>query len=596
MSQIIVGCHLTDQPDADRIDALGREIRQRYQPLFVEPLQVCTLQSGNQGLLHIDIARGPEPPHARESDRLICLSGRPVVAATHRERDAARLGPRELLDFLRPSPAGIDRAALHQVNPPFTLCWLDTTERVLGLAHDGLGSDSFFVAHTSRGVVFSNKCWPILTLLGVAPAVDVDAWKYWFALESFPDDTSPFANIRQVKRGEVIHGDSRSVQCTTEDTFRSWLAARGEKPPALMRRALAGVRRIVHASYEPDVGYAAGLTGGIDSRALCSIVVKDQLRCGFYTGGQRFSNDVLIARALATRLHLAWAQTEEPRVSRSHAAEGLDGQMRKLLVWGEGLADPSRLARFNLEPAETVRRAFLDGGASEVSKGHYYRASLWKNPQHRPDHALVLQSHRDNVKLLGDADTKSVLDQVRDQVHEGEAYGLEGLHLLDYFYLRQRARRWQAAHRAINLFDASVLPFISIEHMTLAFAMSPAEKASREFQRFIIAENAPDLLRLRVNWDLRAILYSRYMALRSRFPSLPGSRRRDGLVEHLRAEGRPALDHALDADGPLWLIVDRNKAMARYRAFQARRHDDAQFILKLLSFREWHRMYVERRS
>lgn len=587
MARLILGWQLNRHLREQEIAAVAGAIKARYQPLFVAPLHHTGLVRENQGLLHFDVTPGAAPGLHLENERILCLTGNP-------SNSTRLLGAKDVYDHLHDTSTGVERASLAEINPPFTLCWFDRQRRELGLVHDGLGADQFFVAETSQGMAFSNKCWPILELLGEAPLINHAAWQYWFTLTWFPENSTPFANVRHLERGARIRADSRTVAHGSEDTFAAWIKpSSAASPVLLLTRAMDSVRRLIRLNQPSDGRYAADLTGGVDSRAICALLIKDAVPCTFYTGGPKHSADVVVARRIARRLQLDWVHTEDPAFLRlENLPETFELQFEKLLLWGEGLVQPARFQHFQVAPAPTTHRSSLSGGSSEMSKAPYYGHWLDRAGAAGVEYrkALARFENRFISAPLSQAAALAGIASVRAQVERGKAYGLRDLLLLDFIYLSEKLSRWQGAHRAINLFERSVVPFLTVEHIELGFAMNPLDKAAHRFQRYIIAQNAAELLQEGFANSLRFKVQERLWRALAKLPG--GPRHVSGWADYLRREGKPAIERIFAADTPLWQILDKPKAAAKWQTFLRGGDQGLQFPLGLMAFQRWHEMYV----
>lgn len=591
MSKLILGWQLDRRLDDRDIAATIARIKARYQPLFEDPIHHAGVWHENQGLLHFDVVQGDDPGVHLDPARIICLSGSPSITGDRARRYRAK----DLYDYIHGSLGRADRGTLHHINPPFTLCWFDKRTQELGLAHDGLGADQFFVAETSHGMVFSNKCWPILHFLKEAPRIDDAAWQYWFCLGWFPGNSTPFENVRHLGRGEFIRADSRTVRFDSEDTLASWISpVKAEFPTSLMTRAMDSARQLIRLNQPTRARYGSDLTGGLDSRAICAVLIKDGIPCTFYTGGPRYSSDVVVARRIAKRFHLDWVHVKDPPFWRHEDLPHIvDAQFTKLLLWGEGLVQPARFQHFQVAPAPTTHHSYLSGGSSEISRGPYYNRVLTKDKDQGVEYrkALALFESRITTAPLSEAAAFNGTRLVREQVANGEAYGLRELDLLDFLYLTEKMRRWQAAHRAINLFDSSVVPFFNIEHIKLGFAMRPLDKAERRFQSFVIAQNAAELLHLAFGNSFRFKLQERLVRVMSRSQWLGGMLKTLGWAEYLRVDGKSEIEEIFASDTPLWGILEKGKAAAKWRAFLRGSDQNLQFPLGLMAFQRWYAMY-----
>lgn len=596
MSKIILGWQLNRPLDDVRVRALMEQIGHRYQRLFLERLRCVGLWQGNQGLLHLDVPRAADAGLDRTDDRICCITGRPTTSGQDSPLETVPLSAAALYNRLVTSTSAIQADVVRRLNPPFTLCWFDRRGARLGIVHDGLGQDQFFVSHTAAGLVFSNRCWPILRLLGEVPRIDMAAWKYWFCMGWFPGTATPFQDIRALDSGQIIVGDSRTVSSTTSGALPWWIERRGGQDTAtLMVRAAEGVRGVVSQNQPAAGEFSADLTGGIDSRAICSLLIKDGFRSRYYTGGSRLSPDVVLARRIARRFGLDWTHVEHSHsAQRADLEDIVDIRFRRMTLWGEGLVEPTRFQHFQAAPSPTSEDPYLGGGSSEISKGHYYHNVLRPNPEAAFDLDRSLQDlTRGAFGLLADQDASSVAEVVRQQLAEGARYGVGDWALLDYFYLRERTRRWQSAHLAVNLFDVSILPFVNTDHITLAFAMRPADKANSAFQRFIIQRNEEALLRIPLSAEVSRHPYFVALGFIPRIRRLSRVLKTSDWVDYFRNGGRASVDRVLSTDSPLWEILDRPRAAKKWNDFRRGATPDLHFALGLLAFSYWHAMFVE---
>ncbi len=595
MSPIIVGWQLNGSIGDARIQRLIEGISRRYQPLFQERLRCVGLWEGNQGLVHLGVPQpGDDGLHWSE-DQICCRTGRPTTAGPTLPAGPAPVGAAALRDALVGPDGTVRPEVIGSLNPPFTCCWFDRREARIGLVHDGLGLDQFYVSLSPAGLVFSNRYWPILRLLDKGPAVDVEAWRYWFSAGWFPDTSTPLRNVRALAGGEIIVGDSRTVISTSADALGEWVRGGiGQDPGNLMTRAADAVRDVIYQN-RPATGHLeADLTGGIDSRVICAVLSHERLPCRYYTGGSALSSDVVLARRLARRYGLDWVHTDDTGPLAADDPAGImDGRFRQMTLWGEGLVEPGRWQGFPDAPAPAREGVYLGGGSGEISKGHYYRHVLQCDPGAAFDlDRSLAHLTRSAAGLLPDPGAGTFTDLVRHQLDQGAAaHGLRGWATLDYFYLQQRTRRWQGAHLAINLFQTDVLPLVNADHITLAFAMHPGAKADGAFHRFVIRRNAADFLRVPLSSEASRHPYFRILRLLERVRSV---RRRDGgWANHLRGRGRVAIERRLVPGAPLWEILDRPKGIERWQDFVRGRSEDVSFPLALLAYSFWHAMVFE---
>ncbi len=597
MSRIILGWQLNRPLDDARIHALTEQISNRYQPLFLERLRWVGLWHGGQGLLHFDVPHNGDLGLDRTDDRMCCLTGRPTATREDSGLGIAPLGAGALYNRLVTSAAAEREDAVRWINPPFTLCWFDRQQRASGCAARWPGPGPVLrLAHRRCPSSSRTAVGPFFGSWTEVPRIDAEAWKYWFSMGWFPGTSTPLRNVRALDSGERIVGDSRTVSSSASNALSSWIQRRDvPDTAAMMTRAADTVRDVVRGSTPSTNGFEADLTGGLDSRAICSVLIKDGLPCSFYTGGASLSPDVVIARRISRRFRLDWTRVGSPDFAhRTDPQEVVATQFDRMTLWAEGLVEPTRFQHFQAAPSPTREMPYLGGGSSEISRGHYYHTLLRHDPDLSFDLDRTLETlTQDSIELLADRDATSMRERIRQQLGEGATHGVGGWALLDYFYLRERTRRWQAAHMAANLFDVDILPFINIDHITLAFAMQPVEKAKSAFQRFIIQRNAEGLLRIPLTAEVSRHPYFVVLRLVSRILRLNRAAQTLNWADYFRRGGKPAVDQVLTNDSPLWEIVDRGKARKKWSDFMCGRTEDVHLPLGLLAFSSWYSMTVE---
>ena len=589
MPKIVLGWQLKRPVEDEEIHCLIARVKDRYQGLFADPLEHRGLWQDHQGLLSFDIQAAADRGLHITENRIICLTGQPSITDGARDAGASRLDALSLHRYVT------GEGSARQVNPPFTLCWFDKDRKSLRVIHDGLGMDSFFIAEIGGAVVFSNKCWCILELLGETPRIDYTAWRYWFCMGWFPEKSTPFQNIRYLDKGEDITADGRDVVMRQDDALAAWAAdgsrARQElqAQQELMERSETSFRKLILENRGANRQYHADLTGGIDSRAICSVLLKEGVPCSFSTSGARSSPDVVIARQLAKEFHLGWERRRETPTGRDTRI--LDQQFRKMTLWGEGMVEPNRFASYEEHPAARQHDPRLGGGSAEISKGHFYAQALLTRPgrSYRECEERLLDYFgwiADSV--LTDRESAALKATLRDQISGGRAYGLQDFNLLDCFYIGHRTRRWQSAHLAADLFDVTILPFINIEHVKLGLAMSPAGKAARGFQKFVIQRNAERLLRIPFNQPPESGLLWKVAAKAS---AILGRPKDIGSADYFQSCGAGFIQRVTSLEAPLETILDLEKRKEA-QGWLRLGNEDWYFYLRLISFCYWHDQYV----
>jgi hypothetical protein len=453
MSGIILGWQCPAKVDPHRIQALFRQITGRYQPLFQDPLEHVGLWNDAQGLMHFDVRADESNLVYAPGQILAYLSGKPTAADS--QGRITRTTAESLL--ARCSGTIVDTTFIRDVNPPFSFAALDLVRSRLLLIHDGLGLDQLFVYRVGKSLVFSNKCWPILRFLNLAPEINIRGWKHWFCVGWFPENETPLEGIQALDRGECLFGDQREIKSLSVDVFSDWLSnpENGDTRHQMVK-ATEVFNSLIVSSAQRSSSVSADLTGGLDSRAICSAVIANGLNCNFLTGGPALSIDVQIAKRIASQFDLKWDHVAGPSATGKMSDDVIATSFQKMALWSEGMVEPTRYRHFHSTGASATSAAYFSGGGAEISKAHYYGNKY--DPRGSFDRCVrsflkLLRDVQDSI-LIGDS-AFNLSDDVRVRMNDGQRYVLADYELLDYYNLTERARRWKGAHLAASLFDAS---------------------------------------------------------------------------------------------------------------------------------------------
>lgn len=165
-----------------------------------------------------------------------------------------------------------------------------------------------------------------------------------------------------------------------------------------------------------------------------------------------------------------------------------------MVLWDEGFVEPNRFDSMDLQPRPGKRERYLSGGISEVSKGYYYTKHHPAPYSVAPDPLGAAKNHFLRRTATTLRDPRPVAAEFEMAVARGAPLATSDYDLADYFYLDEHVRCWNSAHTAFNLFRRGVQPFLNIDHIKLAFALTPVERGRQLFQKHLIAVNAPGLL------------------------------------------------------------------------------------------------------
>ncbi len=568
----MLGWHLPQAVNDESISKACTAVSLRYQPFYQNKLRLQGHWNKHRGLVRISTEKNDFQVFEKGAD-FICMSGAPT---TFNDDEVIRLDARDLSSRLFNPIGEVNHTVINDINPPFSLARFNSSTDCLTLVHDGLGYDKLFLYESSDKLVFSNKCWPILNLLGKKAKPDYHAWRLWFAFGWFPRLLTPFADIRVLDRGEIITCRQQGIDYGGSSSLPTWLEdARTLRRDDLLDRASKSFGGVIRSytgknDTHSNSRCSADLTGGLDSRAICSEIIRTGVPVRFYTGGTADSPDVKVARQIASRFNLDWHHEPPSMNTRTEPdQEEVAAKFARMLIWDEGCVEPNRFAAMSPVPNSGKLKAYFGGGTSEISKGFYYDAN--RDPERLLTTIDALNTARSRYVLGAKellSDEQCVEDELTHAIASATALGLKGYDIADHFYIDERVRRWSSTHSAFNPFDSSVQPFLTVDHIRLAFALSPLERSQKLFQNHIIACNAPALCNIALGY------------------SEPPSEQDYWLV-FFRSHPEMLQKVLSCCDTKLANVLDMDKTKCKLSRILDGKDYDTYFLLRLLAFDFW---------
>jgi asparagine synthetase B (glutamine-hydrolysing) len=586
MTEVVVGWTSQRPLDSGEIQLLLQKVAQRYQVLFKDELGIVALHSRHRGLACIGVNLENSFHLHSSNEQLVCLLGNPSIT-TPLVSEKGTPGAKELFDLVR-DPRDASRLS-PLINPPWSVWWFDKPADQVGCLTDGLGLSRVFLAELDGITCFSNKCWPITQHLGKSFPMNQVAWAHWFTQGWFPGTATAFEDIQIMGPGEHRSWDAQGARLHGIDSLSQWLAAGNVMDvPSLLDAATSSFSNFL--GQQAAGNCTADLTGGIDSRAICAGIMAHSGACEFITGGRWFSDDVIIARKIASRFRLDWRSEEslEAEMDPEAATEATRLRFEKMTLWDEGNVEPNRFEHFPTAGVAQDLSVNLNGSGSEISRAFYYSSNSKGGADDIAADAFSTYRAKTRSKaaniLLEAGPVHALLDQ---GLFAGNRYHLGELGLLDFYYLNERIRRWYQAHLCMNLTQTSRSPFLTVDHIRLAFAFSPRAKARSEFQFHLIKSFCPELLSLPINEQIG-------LSLQWRWRNLPRVR---NLLQPTGGPSRIArvLDYSLErhlpADSPIWGIIKASELSRCFKEFSATRSRHYFFVLRVMAFEAWRKHF-----
>lgn len=418
--------------------------------------------------------------------RVHAVSVHPMPVATP-SPEAARTG-RYLAAFVsRISGAAAD---IETLPPPVNYAWHNVASGRLLLANDSFGAGKIYRAVKAGMDVFSNRIGAVALVLGEIPATDPRAWSHYAAYDWVLDDCSFFQGVELMTPGRRVYLTADQCKVAETHSIGSLIrrAAAGEiarpDPVAAAREIIAAAARL--AGGRP---LAIGLTGGRDSRAIAALAREAGVATEYHTlAPPELEQDLAQQLVSASRQPMVWHAL--PHNGAEVAVTDLATRAEHWFHRVEGDSWPIFL-RFDPQNGPRDFEAFgdrvmLSGQGGEITRNHFYDSRHLD--QGRTRITAYLREREGANPLLTPACRQETLRTLRAVMMEGHEAGLDGLHLLDWVYLRSQQRRRVPTSHARGSFFPLYTAAMAIE----AFLGPVEDKIAARTLGRIIHDQAPD--------------------------------------------------------------------------------------------------------
>lgn len=215
------------------------------------------------------------------------------------ERHSLSAGHLYLTSIAEVTPTGAAIPARTRKNPQTAWVAISADGDGMRFETDPLGTFPLWIAETEAFIAVTGEVKSLRALDGFAIAFEPERWP---ADHKRPPDYSPYANVRRVRPGAVLHlgpdGARREVGGSPLVYHPAAMLGPDEYALALEAALLASARAI--AGDERDWG--AFLSGGIDSSTATALVKRHDDAIRTYTLGTEHGDEYADAGALAAHL------------------------------------------------------------------------------------------------------------------------------------------------------------------------------------------------------------------------------------------------------------------------------------------------------
>jgi hypothetical protein len=243
---------------------------------------------------------------------------------------------------------------------------------------------------------------------------------------------------------------------------------------------------------------SAGLTGGWDSRAIVSSLRALGVPFRARVKGQPDSPDVTVARELARIAGIPLHVETSAELPSSDPNDWRDS-ISLALLWQAGQMDIDKQKTLFAGGQRLDRgRVNIMGQHGEIGRAFHYAGMLLQHGIRELPWSDAELEKRFVGHIIATA-PRGLRHDLRGAVHEivlaayreATRYNLTGLAILDFLYLHENTRRFNAGSLASQT-NLVVAPFLNPDFIRAAFAIIPAHKADHAIHQNIIATNTPD--------------------------------------------------------------------------------------------------------
>jgi hypothetical protein len=472
---------------------VANRLAAQFAPLFVEPPPLRHLSKGHVHLAWLELpVKGFRAPFTEEAQGSFAFAPEYPLNARRLLRAHGAMPPdgqallalgREL--EARPEPY------VRELIPPSALIW-SAADGSVRVQNDGLGQVQLFEHDDGRVWALTNRVMA-LRALGVELRPVPDEWAARFVTNWFPLDRSGYRDVRVLPGGTQLRIDERRVTRQRFDPLASWVR------PAPLRRDDAlelgrhGLLNHLSDAIELWERPSVGLSGGWDSRAVASCLRVLGSPFELRVRGQETHFDVILSAELARVAGLPHRIKSEGGIPPGDV-DGLRASIARALLWQGGYFATKKHKNFLAKEGKDG----LDGGVVNVMGQH---AGVGKADfVAKTDATKHADGHEERLLAALFAEAPPCLrperlararELIRTSYRAADAYGLEGLQPLLFFYLNEFTRRWGSATVASQT-GLVVSPFLSPDVIRACCALPPEELPSKPLHRHVTALHAPD--------------------------------------------------------------------------------------------------------
>lgn len=429
-----------------------------------------------------------------------CASAYPILLSISRSQTAnGGQYLRELADGIRD-----DIPRLFSTAPPLSFACHDIPLDTIHVVNDYLGFGRGYLYDGRDVALVSSSVLALALAMPETPKEDQDFWKQYCTWGFAVDDKTYIQSVSALKPGtrvtmsngkmlvEQTHGLGRLVQ-----KYRQ-----GELDlPSAIEVCQEYFGRASSFYDEPPI---IGLSGGRDSRLIAALAVSTNTKCKFETRvPPHLEQEIAEQLVSASPMPLDWSALPFVYADKPAPMNNLLERAAYWFKYTDGDCWHSHLRRDIPESrghqkqhialpngdnagstATKQPRVSITGGAGEIARSHFYDSVHILDPEDRL--SRYLKYIRAQNKLIPSFAKECTAQAMETVFNEGRAYGIGGLHLLDYFFHRSRIKR------AYPVAPGIFTPILNLSVSLESFEMAPQDKIDAKLIVDMTAQLVPE--------------------------------------------------------------------------------------------------------
>jgi hypothetical protein len=476
----------------DEVERVAGDLLRLFTPLFTEKPE-CSIRRNRAAalvVLHLPVQGWTRPFFEEDDERWVQAIDYPLDATLALDDDHILLRASRELER---DPSSL----LSELSPPFSLLWGAHASDEIHVQNDALGQAQLFEHDDGRTWALTNRVMA-LRALGIRLEPVPHEWAVHATVGWFPLQLTGFKNVRLLAPATQLRIDANGIHRSNIDVLGQWLHPESRPDDEWLEIARISLLRRLGAAASGWSEASAGLTGGWDSRAIVSSLRALGVPFRARVKGQPDSPDVTVARELA-RIAGIPLQVETSAELPSSDPDDWRNSISLALLWQAGQMDVDKQKTLFAGGRRLDRGGVnIMGQHGEIGRAFHYAEMMQKHGIRELPWSDAELEKRFVGHIIATA-PRCLRHDLRGAVHEivlaayreAHRYNLTGLGILDFLYLHENTRRFNAGSLASQT-NLVVAPFLNSDFIRAAFAVSPALKTEYALHQHIIATNTPD--------------------------------------------------------------------------------------------------------